>query len=260
MEGGVSKEVLVLPKSNVIAVAGKGGVGKTTVAALIVGALLRRKEGAVLALDADPNSCLAEALGLEVEQTLGAIQDDILTKKDRLPPGVGKQQMVEMESHRCVVESAGFDLLVMGRTEGPGCYCYVNNLLRDFMQALTPNYRYTVLDNEAGMEHLSRRTARKVDHLLVVADGSLASWKAARRIADLVGELDIEVGTKHLVENRVEEAPRPAPEGLPLIGTIPADPEVGRAEAEERSLLDLPGDAPASAAVSRILDTLLAPR
>ncbi|MHC5081878.1 MAG: nucleotide-binding protein, partial [Planctomycetota bacterium] len=122
--------------------AGKGGVGKTTLSGLIVGALLRRREGAILAIDADPNACLADSLGVEVEQTLGAIRDEILVEKDRLPPGLGKPQLVEMKTHQCIVEGEGFDLLEMGRTEGPGCYCYVNNLLREFVQKLEPNYRF----------------------------------------------------------------------------------------------------------------------
>ncbi|MHC5040507.1 MAG: nucleotide-binding protein, partial [Planctomycetota bacterium] len=109
-----------MAKNRVIAVAGKGGVGKTTLSALIVGALVRRKEGAVLAIDADPNSCLAEALGAELEQTLGAIRDDIMEKKDKIPPGMSKRQLVDFYSHQCVVEGDGYDLIVMGRTEGPG--------------------------------------------------------------------------------------------------------------------------------------------
>ncbi|MHC5038060.1 MAG: ATP-binding protein [Planctomycetota bacterium] len=238
--------------------AGKGGVGKTTLSGLIVGALLRRREGAILAIDADPNACLADSLGVEVEQTLGAIRDEILVEKDRLPPGLGKPQLVEMKTHQCIVEGEGFDLLEMGRTEGPGCYCYVNNLLREFVQKLEPNYRFVVMDNEAGMEHLSRRTARNVDHLLVVADGSLGSIRAAERIRDLVDELGIRTGTRHLVLNRGGSTSRGVLEGLPTIGTVPMDPSVSRAEAEGTALLRLPETSPAPAAVSEMIDRLLA--
>ncbi|MHC4779783.1 MAG: ATP-binding protein [Planctomycetota bacterium] len=242
--------------SKVIAVAGKGGVGKTTTAALLVGALVRRKSTPVLAIDADPNSCLAEGLGIEVDQTLGAIRDDIMEKKDKIPPGMSKQQLVDLHSHQCVAEGTGFDLLVMGRTEGPGCYCYVNDLLRGFMERLEPNYPFTVMDNEAGMEHLSRRTARRVDHLLVVADGSLASLKAAERIRDLVIDLKIDVGSKHLLLNRRGEGEERRIEGLPTLARIPRDPEVEKAEAAGNSLLMLAPETPAATAVDGILDQL----
>ncbi len=243
-----------------IAVAGKGGVGKTTVAALVIRALRNRKDGSVLAVDADPNSTLAEALGMEVEQTLGAIREEVLTLKNALPPGMGKQQWVELKSHQCLVEGTGFDLLVMGRTEGPGCYCYVNNLLRGFMSDLTPNYRYTVLDNEAGMEHLSRRTTRKVDLLMIVTDGSKGSLKAAERIAALVDELEVEVASLGLVLNRGSRPPDPSPADLAVLGSVPADPAVQEAEAQGRSLLDLSEDTAGPSAVKEIVDRALQAR
>jgi len=240
-----------------IAVAGKGGVGKTTLSALLVGALLARGAGPVLAVDADPNSCLAEALGVRVEKTLGEIRDEVLAAGDRIPPGMGKAAYVDLLCHRCVVEGKGFDLVVMGRTEGPGCYCYVNNLLRGFMTALEPNYRYTVMDNEAGLEHLSRRTARRVDHLVVVADGSLASLRAAGRIARMVDELGIPAGSRNLVRNRAPAADLTPPAGFRLAGAVPEDPEVCRAEADGRPLQDLPPGSPAPAAAAGVLDFML---
>jgi CO dehydrogenase maturation factor len=239
------------------AVAGKGGVGKTTISALLVGALRARGEGPVLAVDADPNSCLGELLGLPVERTLGEIRDEVLAQKDRATPGVGKAETVEFLAHRCVAEGRGFDLVVMGRTEGPGCYCYVNNLLRGFMGGLEPNYRFTVMDNEAGLEHLSRRTARKVDHLLVVADASLGSLKAAERVARMAGELGIRPRSSNLVWNRGGGPNRPLPGGLRLAGIVPEDPEVLRAESEGRPLLELPPASPAAAAVAAIAALLV---
>jgi CO dehydrogenase maturation factor len=241
------------------AVAGKGGVGKTTLSALLVGALRARGEGPVLAVDADPNSCLAEALGLRVEKTLGEIRDEVLARDGRLPPGVGKAGHVELLSHRCVAEGKGFDLVVMGRTEGPGCYCFVNTLLRGFMTELETNYRFTVMDNEAGLEHLSRRTARRLDHLLVVADASRGSLRAAGRIARLVDELAVPAPSRRLVMNRGAAPPADPPEGLALAGVVPLDPAVLDAEAAGTAVLDLPPGSPAAAAAARILDGLLPP-
>jgi CO dehydrogenase maturation factor len=238
-----------------LAVAGKGGTGKTTAACLFLASLLRSGRTPVLAVDADPNSCLAEYLGFSVDHTLGEIQDNVLEKKDEMPAGVAKAQLVEYEIHKALHEENGYDLITMGRTEGPGCYCYVNNLLRGYMGDIEKNYESIVIDNEAGMEHLSRRTSRDVDVLAVVADDSRASLKAAARIVELVSELKIGVARKALVLNRTDEAKctEPPIAGLEFAGCLPADPGIKELEEAGRSLLELPEDSPASRAVDDIL-------
>ncbi|MFZ2356380.1 MAG: AAA family ATPase [Candidatus Omnitrophota bacterium] len=147
----------------VIAVAGKGGTGKTTIAALLVNLLKEKKIGSVLAVDADPNSNLAEALGLETGQTIGKILDDISSNPDTIPKSMSKDRFIEYQVQSAIQETGGFDCLTMGRPEGPGCYCYVNNVLRNTMLKLIKDYDYIIIDNEAGLEHLSRRTTRICD-------------------------------------------------------------------------------------------------
>ncbi len=239
-----------------IAVAGKGGTGKTTVCSLLLGALMRRGIKPLLAVDADPNSCLAEYLGVEMGHTLGQIRDDTLAKKDEIPAGVSKAQVVEYAMHRALSEQDGFDLLTMGRTEGPGCYCYVNNLLRGFMTELEKNYAFVVIDNEAGLEHLSRRTSRNVDALAVISDGTRAGLTAAGRIVGLVCELDIGVGKSFLVQNRHAGPCLDSVEGASLAGCIPPDPAVEEIGKAGGSLLSLPAESPAAAAADGILEAL----
>jgi CO dehydrogenase maturation factor len=149
----------------VIAVAGKGGVGKTTFSALVIRELKKKNRGPILAVDADPNANLADALGIKVDRSLGAVREEFFETKMKLPPGMTKETYLEMKLHESLVESPGVDLLEMGRPEGPGCYCYANNILRRHLDVLAGNYPFVVMDNEAGMEHLSRRTTQGVDHL-----------------------------------------------------------------------------------------------
>jgi CO dehydrogenase maturation factor len=242
-------------RPQVIAVAGKGGTGKTTLAALIIQAL--RVPGPVLAVDADPNCNLGEALGLKVERTIGQLRDEVLEQISELPPGVPKDQLLELGLHQCLVEDRGLDLLSMGHGEGPRCYCMVNHVLRRAIDSLAGNYRYVVLDNEAGMEHLSRRTTQDVDVLLVVAEPTPVSLRAARRIKDIAEDLGIRVGKKYLVINRVRgELPAEEESGLPLLGTVPYDPEVEELSAQGRPLVGLPPDSPASRAVQGLLGKL----
>jgi CO dehydrogenase maturation factor len=183
---------------------GKGGTGKTTIAALLVAHLAANKKGSVLAIDADPNSCLADALGVAKPQTIVGVCEEISKQKDRIPAGMTKDRFIEMRVQESLAEEKGFDLLVMGRPEGPGCYCYVNNLLRDIIGRVAKAYDYVVIDNAAGMEHISRRTAGVVNSLLLVSDYSVNGVRSTKRIYDLAKEMKIKMGGAWLVVNRVD--------------------------------------------------------
>lgn len=245
-----------------VAVAGKGGTGKTTIAALLLGLMRERADGAVLAVDADPNENLGGLLGLEVRQTIGQLREDVLSQIAELPPGVSKDRLLEYGLHQCLVEGPGVDLLVMGRGEGPKCYCMVNHILRKYVEVLSKNYRYIVFDNEAGMEHLSRRTAQDVDVLLVAAREDPVSLRAAGRIAALACELGLRVERRCLLLNDVMADPSPeaaeeaARLGLPTIGRIPHDEEVARLARAGRPLGELSSRSPARTAVAEVLERL----
>jgi len=228
-----------------IAVAGKGGAGKSTVAALVVRYLLERRLTPVLAVDADPNYTLGDGLGIPVENTIGMLREGFINERASLPAGMSRDAYLESQLQAGIHESQGVDLLVMGRQEGPGCYCALNNILRRFLDRLAADYRFAVVDNEAGMEHLSRRNTRKIDLLLVVADHTVKATRAAGRIVELIDELRLEVADKYLVLNRspAQIAPEVQGEidrsGLPLLVTLPEDPEVRAADAQGKSLLTL---------------------
>ena len=243
-----------------IAVAGKGGTGKTTISSLIIAQLLYDKKIPVLAIDADPNSNLNELLGVELEQTLGGLQAEVLKKKYDFPAGMNKRRYVEYQLQSCLVEETGFDLLAMGRTEGPGCYCYVNDLLRAFMDELTPNYRYVVMDNEAGMEHLSRRTTRNVDLLLIVSDSTPIGVRSAGRIYNMEKNLEINIAKSYLIINRAhKDLPAPIEEevekiDLEFLGIVQTDEQVLEYSLIGKSLLLLPSDSPARLAIQELLE------
>ncbi len=242
----------------VIAVAGKGGVGKSTLAALVVRYLIGRQETPVLAVDADPNSTLAEKLGVKVDVTIGDIREDALHNKYEAPAGVPKQRAVEYQVEQTLVEGNGFDLVVMGRGEGPGCYCSLNNMLRTFLQELSSRYKHVVLDNEAGMEHLSRRTNDKVDLMLVVSDPTPTSLQAARRISGLATQFGIVKGRMGLIVNRTpagsfSKEQAMSATGLELIGCVPEDPLVRELELSSKPLLGLPPESEAVSAIEEIL-------
>ncbi len=241
-----------MPGKNVtIALSGKGGVGKTTVAALIVRVLRDRKDGAVFGIDADPNSCLADYLGLSVETNLGDLREDIIKNISNVPSGMTKERWINYRVQECIVESSGVDMLEMGRPEGPGCYCYINNLIREYEGSVTGNYKYTVIDNEAGMEHLSRRTARTIDYLLIISDLSTPGLKAAKRIRKLSKKLDLVTRYTGLILNKAGdemlEKRKEAVEdtGLDIVGRIPDDPVLTNFETDFASILDIPADSTA---------------
>ncbi len=249
--------------SFVVALAGKGGAGKTTVAALLVRQLKERGLGPVLAVDADANYNLGEALGMKVPGTIAHMTDDFFKDRINLPPGMSKTAYLEMQLNSLIAEGAGIDMLVMGHPEGPGCYCYVNNMLKSHIDTLVGNYPFTVIDNEAGMEHLSRRTTRNVDVLLAVADSSHKAVQAAGRIRTLAKDMEIGVGRCCLVVTRTRGeldtglASLIDRLGLDLVGIIPEDPAVLDLDIRGEPLMNLPADSPAYVAVGRVLDRVL---
>ncbi|MHB0934848.1 MAG: ATP-binding protein [Armatimonadota bacterium] len=241
----------------VIAVSGKGGVGKSTVSALIVRYLVEKKSKPVLAVDADPNNTLGEKLGIQVDCTIGDLREDAMKNKYDAPAGTPKQRNIEYQVQEAITEGNGFDLLVMGRGEGPGCYCSVNNMLRTFLEDVSAGYRHVMVDNEAGMEHLSRRTNAKVDLMLVVCDPTPTGLMTAKRIGNLARELGIIQGKMGLVINRALEPVTPeaalAATGLELFACIPEDPQVRDFELQGKSLTKLPAESTAVAAVNGLM-------
>lgn len=229
----------------IIAMAGKGGTGKTTLAALIVRILKEKKAGSVLAVDADPNSNLAETLGLEPKETIGKILDDISANPDKIPAGMSKDRFIEYKVQAAVSEADGFDVLTMGKPEGPGCYCYVNNVLRNVMGKLIEDYEYVVIDNEAGLEHLSRRTTRAADALVVVSDATKVGLKAAKRINELARQLQIKIKKRFLIinqENKELDKLSIKDSGLEYIGNVPVDDNIRKSSLNGDSLLNLDND------------------
>lgn len=242
-----------------IAVAGKGGTGKTTLCSLIIRHLSKANKGPILAVDADANANLNEALGLEIEGTIAETLARIYNNLDPLPAGMTKDQYVAYKVHQSLSEGDSVDLLVMGGPEGAGCYCYANNILRGFVAELSNNYPYLVMDNEAGLEHLSRRTTQNVDVLFITSDSSARGIRSAGRIRELVETLKLDIKQMYLVVSRVKEGsidalmPEIEKTGLELIGAIPADDQVMESDLLSKPLIDLPDDSPAVAAVEGIL-------
>jgi CO dehydrogenase maturation factor len=243
-----------------IAVAGKGGTGKTTISSLIIRYLLDKKKGTVLALDADPNSNLNELLGVDISGTIGEIVEDFKKEGASLSSSIlYKDQMVEMNIHQSVIEGNGFDLLVMGRGEGPGCYCAANNLFKKYIDMLQDNYDYVVMDNEAGMEHLSRKTTHNIDYLLIVSDPSPRSILTAARLRDLSKELSIDAREIFLVLNRVEGEVDERLLGIigenkfDILGSINTDSSLLEMELEGKTVFGLPDDSTALRQLGGIL-------
>jgi len=239
-----------------VALAGKGGVGKTTIAALAILYLLRKNKKPILAVDADANSNLNELLGVEVTHTVGGARESLKTD---VPSGMPKDTFMEYKIQEAVIEGEGFDLLVMGRPEGPGCYCFPNSIIKRYIEILSKNYSYLVIDNEAGMEHISRLTARDVDLLIVVSDPSTRGILTAKRIYDLVKEMEIRVGKSLLLINKVngnlakEIVDMVDSMGLTLGGVVPSDSDIAKFDLAQRSLLELPNGNKAYDYVSGIL-------
>jgi len=246
-----------------IALSGKGGTGKTTISALLIQALIGMGESPVLAVDADPNANLNEALGLPLRETLGSMREDAFTKS--IPPGMSRAGYIEYRFQQVLVESEGVDLLAMGRPEGTGCYCFANSLLSEAMDLLSRHYRFVVMDMEAGMEHFSRGTIGIPDLLLVVTDPGARGVRTAGRIHDLAITLGIPQGKIFFVINRagmagagggIEAAAgtEPLPDPARILVSIPDDPEVERADLEARSIISIPKGSSARHAVSDLAE------
>ncbi len=246
-----------------IAVAGKGGSGKTSVASLIIRCLKNNKPGPILAVDADPNANLGESLGLSIKQTIGSIIASFNNEKINIPPGMTKEAYLEYKLNEAVVESKGLDLITMGRGEGPDCYCYPNTILRKFADLLAGNYAYVVMDNEAGMEHLSRRTTQNIDALLIISDHSVKGVRTVARIKDLVSELKLAVKRELVIINfaPTELAPMVNDEltrlGIEPTALIPEDEQIYKYDLELKPLLDLPDTSKAVKAVNNLMAKLL---
>lgn len=256
-----------------IALAGKGGVGKTTIAAMIIKYLAQNGSGAILGIDADPSSNLNMVLGLELDWTVGEIREDMLAQVQSslmkggaamgtLQGGMSKREYLDYEIRSSLAEGEYFDLIAMGRGEGPGCYCAVNHNLREVIDAIGGSYRYVVIDNEAGMEHLSRRTTRDVDYLLIVSDPTQRGIVAAERIAALQQELEIDVRNVYLILNRLSgEMPKPLRARIDrmkisFLGAVPASETMAEFEFSGRPLVEMGEDTPLYQAVVGMMEQM----
>ena len=257
-----------------IALAGKGGVGKTTISALIINYLSKFNIGPVLAVDADPSSNLNVLLGLELESTVGDIREGLLEEvkgslitggaaMGSLPDGTTKREYLDYHIRTSLIESDSFDLIAMGRSEGPGCYCAVNHNLREILDSISRNYQYIIIDNEAGMEHLSRRTTRDVQHLFIVSDPTPRGLTAAERIYSISKEIEVHIEKTYLIVNRITgELPEILREkiaeiGIPLLGTIPVDPALVEMELEGVPLNQLEDNSISFKSIQKLLDRIL---
>jgi len=243
--------------SKLIALAGKGGTGKTTIASAIIRMLLY-EASSLLAIDADPNNNLYEHLGLKKPETIMDMVEDISKGKISIPGGMTKDRFINMKIQEVVMEADKFDLLSMGRPEGPGCYCYANNLLRDLIEKMEKNYNTIVIDNEAGMEHLSRRLTKKIDYLFIVSDFSIIGIRSAKSISDLVGALDLKVGESFLILNKAagdikdleDEINRTK---IKFAGSMPYDKNLEALSVRGGSIFELEKDSPVLKSIDKIM-------
>jgi CO dehydrogenase maturation factor len=244
-----------------IAFSGKGGTGKTTLAGLLVRYLIKHGKGPILAVDADSNYNLNEVLGVEVDETLGGVRERM--KKGDVPSGMTKDRFMSMQLEQAIVEADDFDLVVMGQPEGQGCYCAANTLLSDFLSKLTANYQSIVMDNEAGMEHISRLTTKNIDTLLVVSDPSRRGLQAAQRIKELAQSLNIGVKDIHLILNNAREEPSQAvldiieQAGMKLLGVVYADQTLAEYDMTGRPTAELPEDNPVVQSAFAMFDRIV---
>jgi CO dehydrogenase maturation factor len=248
----------------ILAMTGKGGVGKTTLSAMVINWLVSRGETPILAVDADSNANLHEALGVGLGATVGGIREDAREQAKSLK-GVSKQEFLELRVQESLVERDGYDLVVMGRPEGRGCYCFANNVLRDVLDRLAQNYRHIVIDSEAGLEHISRRTLLSVDKLIMVSDCSVRGVHTTSRISALADEVQLEVKERGLIVNRAPDGILPPvvrreaeATGLPLLAIIPLDPNITALDAAGDAFSTIPQEAPARMAIEAMLEGMFA--
>jgi CO dehydrogenase maturation factor len=243
-----------------IGMAGKGGTGKTTIAGLLIKYLVEKGKTPVLAVDADANANLNEVLGLQVTDTLGAAREEM---RKGIATGMTKDVFMAMKLEQSVVESKGVDLIVMGRPEGTGCYCAANTLLTQYLERLIGNYPIIVIDNEAGMEHISRLTTKEVDILLIVSDASRRGILSAARISQLTDELGLKIGNKYFIINQAkagetDELEKAAAEyKLNLAGIIPEDSNLRDFDLKGRPTIELERDSLSVNAAYEIFDRIL---
>ncbi len=242
----------------VIAITGKGGTGKTAVTGMLI-KLISKGKGALLAIDADPDSNLPDVLGVKVEKTIGDMREFMLQERDKMPPDTNKEALLESKVYEVLAEMPHYDLLVMGRPEGSGCYCFANNLLRGIMDRILGNYDLTIIDTAAGLEHLSRRIIRDVDELLVVTDGSRRGLQTAERIRELARSLKLNIKKMHVIANKVTPENQARIEDyamelkMDLVGIIPFDETLAKFDLEGRPLSELPEDSTALKSVGEIV-------
>ena len=248
-----------------IAVAGKGGVGKTTTCGMLIDYLCKKGDGPVLVVDADANSNLNEVLGVEVETSLGAIREEMAHAEltGSIPKGMTKADYAEYKFNSALIEDDDFDMLVMGRTQGKGCYCYVNGMLQSQVAKYAGNYKYVVMDNEAGLEHVARGTLPHVDTMLLISDCSRRGIQAVARVAEMVKELKLNPGQMGLIVNRApggvldagirEEIEK---HGLTLFGVLPHDDAVYRCDCDGEPSSKLPENDPMKSALKDIMRSL----
>ena len=248
-----------------IAVAGKGGVGKTTTCGMLIDLLCQKGNGPVLVVDADANSNLNEVLGVEVETSLGAIREEMAQAelKGTIPSGMTKADYAEFKFNSAIIEEDDFDMLVMGRTQGKGCYCFVNGVLKTQVDKYAQNYRYIVMDNEAGLEHVARGTLPHVDTMLLISDCSRRGIQAAARVAEMVEEMELKPGKMGLIVNRAPEGKLEQgvmeeieKHGLELLGVLPQDEAVYRCDCDGQPSAKLPLSNPVKAALKGIVEKL----
>jgi CO dehydrogenase maturation factor len=239
-----------------IALSGKGGTGKTTISSLLIRSFIDREQTPVLAVDADPNANLHEALGVPVHETLGTMREEAFTR--HIPPGMNRHDYVRFRFRQALVEAEGFDLVAMGRPEGSGCYCFANDLLSECMIQLERDYRFVVIDTEAGMEHISRGTIGKPDMLLIVSDPGARGLRTIGRIRDIAMQLGLEPKQIHIVINRFKSGTAPVDFGNEIpIAIIPDDLEVEGADLAATPVSNIPSDSPARVIVRELAEKIM---
>jgi CO dehydrogenase maturation factor len=251
-----------------VAITGKGGVGKTTLAGLLISRLIARGCKPVLAVDADPNTCLDAVLGVRAHASIGGIREQARQIAGKgLAAGASKQEWLELKIAECLVEADDFDLLAMGRPEGPGCYCYANNVLKQAIQTIAGSYAYVVIDNEAGLENLSRRIVTRVDLLILVADPSQRGLQTLRRLYDLAREMDVQYNHLAIVINRLRRPDLPQPlddirrhTRANYLLALPDDSDLAAIDEAGCPLLNLPPENELVRRVDAFLDEIALPR